>query len=577
MSSQTHRYMGAEVPLTTLPNGARTNADALERLARTSYLAPIADRVAPGVTVFGGDGFLNLTLIEGDDGLIVYDTGETLEDGERFLRQIRTVSDKPIVAVLYSHSHYINGTTALVGNGAGVKIIGHPQVNANVAAGAAGTVFPETMPLQVSRTLQQFNHFVPAQGETAAVGAAVRFGRAGVLPVDTPVQDGECMTIAGVRMQFFVRHGSDTDDCLTVHLPDRGVVLNNLLWPFMPNIYTLRGSKFRDPREWRDGLRVIRDLAPEVLVTTHARALCGRAAVRETLDAVIDALNLIFDQTLRGILRGLGPDDLRGFVRLPPHLAECPNLAEIYGEISHYGPYLYHHALGWFDGDAASINPLPPLEQARRLVDAMGGARAVLQRARAAFADREFAWALQLVSYLHRLDPSDHDARILKADVMEQMGIVTPAYTIRSWYVSQARALRGEIRIPRLQFPGPAVLAQTPPAMSIEQYRVRVDPLRAADIDTVLALSIADRGVRHALHQRRGVVAFVADPDRHPVAPAVEVETGYDNWLRFWSCKRTLEAFLTEARVTRGTPDAARAFFAVFDWYAPEENTIVPD
>ena len=171
MSSQTHRYMGAEVPLTTLPNGARTNADALERLARTSYLAPIADRVAPGVTVFGGDGFLNLTLIEGDDGLIVYDTGETLEDGERFLRQIRTVSDKPIVAVLYSHSHYINGTTALVGNGAGVKIIGHPQVNANVAAGAAGTVFPETMPLQVSRTLQQFNHFVPAQGETAAVGA----------------------------------------------------------------------------------------------------------------------------------------------------------------------------------------------------------------------------------------------------------------------------------------------------------------------------------------------------------------------------------------------------------------------
>ena len=242
MSSQTHRYMGAEVPLTTLPNGARTNADALERLARTSYLAPIADRVAPGVTVFGGDGFLNLTLIEGDDGLIVYDTGETLEDGERFLRQIRTVSDKPIVAVLYSHSHYINGTTALVGDGAGVKIIGHPQVNANVAAGAAGTVFPETMPLQVSRTLQQFNHFVPAQGETAAVGAAVRFGRAGVLPVDTPVQDGECMTIAGVRMQFFVRHGSDTDDCLTVHLPDRGVVLNNLLWPFMPNIYTLRGS-----------------------------------------------------------------------------------------------------------------------------------------------------------------------------------------------------------------------------------------------------------------------------------------------------------------------------------------------
>jgi glyoxylase-like metal-dependent hydrolase (beta-lactamase superfamily II) len=108
-------YMGAHVPLTTLPNGAVTNAVAYERLRKTSYIEPEIDTVAPGVTVFGGDGFLNLTMIEGDDGIIVYDTGEYLGDGERFLRQIRSISDKPIVAVLYSHSHYVQGTALLSG------------------------------------------------------------------------------------------------------------------------------------------------------------------------------------------------------------------------------------------------------------------------------------------------------------------------------------------------------------------------------------------------------------------------------------------------------------------------------
>jgi hypothetical protein len=125
-----------------------------------------------------------------------------------------------------------------------------------------------------------------------------------------------------------------------------------------------------------------------VVVGTHARALSGRTRVRATLDAVIDALDLIFDQTMRGILRGLGPDELRDFVRLPEPLASHPFLAEVYGGASHFAPYLYQHALGWFDGDAASINPLPPLEQARRLVDAMGGRAAVPGRAREALAAR---------------------------------------------------------------------------------------------------------------------------------------------------------------------------------------------
>ena len=573
--TSTNIYMGAPVRLTTLPNGAVTNAASAEKLAKSAYDAPVRHLVAPGVTALGGHGFLNLTLVEGPEGLVVFDTGERLEDGELFLREIRAISDKPIVAIIYSHSHYVFGTSVMIADKPDALIIGHPRVNVNITNGGSGNLYGETAPIQSARTMQQFNYYAPETGPNAPAGAKINFGRSGFVPVNTPVQDGQKMTVAGVEMQFFTRHGSDTDDCLTVYLPQTGVVMNNILWPFLPNIYTLRGAKFRDPREWRNALMVIRDLKPNAITGTHARSIVGAAACRQTLDDVIDGLNAILDQTLRGILLGLGPDDLRSFVRLPKHLQYVPCLAEIYGEISHFGPYLYNHALGWFDGDAATINPLPPLEQAERLVDAMGGRNAVLARAQAAFAAKEWAWAGQLVNYLFRINSADPAVRALKADVLEQHGRVTPGHTIRGWYIAQARALRGEVRIPRLQFANTRLLSLAEPAESLYQYRIRIDPQRSADMDWVVAISITDRAVRHGWHLRRGVVTFLPDPDADGRRPKLELATSYDNWLRFFSCKRDLADFLGDCLIPQGTLAEATAFFAAFDYYAAADNILI--
>lgn len=568
-------YMGQAVELTTLENGAVTNAAARERLRATSYLEPVIEVVAPGVTVLGGYGFVNVTVIEGTDGLIVYDTGENLDDGAQFLELVRSISKKPIVALLYSHSHYVHGAQSFVDDSKSVLIVGHPSVNAN-ANGAGSSVFPETAPLQSSRVRQQFGGYLPQSGPNAPAGAEIRTGRSGFVPVNTPVQNGQRMDIAGVQMQFFTRYGSDTDDCLTVHLPERGVVLNNLFWPFFPNIYTLRGAKFRDPREWQAGLKVIRDLKPEVLVNTHARTVRGALTVQTALENVIDGLSVVLDQTLRGILRGLGPDELRTFVKLPAHLAKFPNLAEVYGEISHFGPYLFNHALGWFDGDAATINPLPPIEQATRLVGAMGGFAAVLTNARSAFAANEFSWAAQLVGYLQRIDPASQEVRTLKADILERMGHVTPAHTVRNWYLSQVRALRGEVKVPRLQFADPRVLMRSEPAVTLDQYRVRIDPERSAHLNIVGAISIADREVRHAWHLRRGVVEFVCDPEAYGHRPDFEIAVSFENWVRFFSCRISRAEFLASAQITKGDAAQVDAFFAAFDHFDPVCNSIVP-
>lgn len=567
-------YMGAAAATTTLANGAVTNEEGQSKLRQTLYTEPHIEQVAPGVTVFGGLAFVNMTVIEGDDGLIVYDTGENQSEGEHLLTEIRKVSDKPIVAVIYSHSHYVHGTASLIGSDDNVRIIGHPKVNAN-ADGRGSSYFEETSPLQKSRAGQQFGRYLPKSGPLAVAGASIVAGRSGYRPVNTPVENGQRMVVAGVEMVFYTSFGSDTDDCLTVHLPASGVVLNNLFWPFLPNIYTLRGAKFRDPREWRGGLKVMRDLKPAVLISTHARTISDALEVEHALQNAIDALSAILDQTLRGILHGMGPDELRHFVQLPGHLASLPYLAETYGEVSHYGPYIFNHALGWFDGDAASINPILRSEQARRLVDAMGGDEAVLSRVREALAKREFAWAAQLVNYVYQLRPSDRDIRELKADICEHMGRVTPAQTIRNWYMSQACALRGEITIPRLAFADSTVLARGEPAETLDQYRVRIDPNKCPDMDIVVAVSIVDRNVRHAWHLRRGVVEFVEDVVAYRLSPNHEVRTDFHNWLEFFSCRRSLSEFLLQCDVAADARSAVNEFFSAFDFFEPAANSIV--
>ena len=59
--------------------------------------------------------------------------------------------------------------------------------------------------------------------------------------------------------------------------------------------------------------------------------------------------------------------------------------ASYYGTVSHNVKAVYQRYLGWFDGNPAHLNPHPPVEAARRYVDYMGGADAVLARARESF------------------------------------------------------------------------------------------------------------------------------------------------------------------------------------------------
>lgn len=572
--------MGAPVTLGRGPNGAVANRKLLDRIEDVGWLKPTIEKPADGVWVFGGYGFAPIAVIDGDQGLIVIDTGDSKHDGEVLLKAVRTVSEKPVKAIIYGHSHTTFGAGVFAEGNDDVTVIGHPDLNEvveqNIRGGGAPAYFPELGPYLTARAVIQFNGFMPDKGPDAWVTPMVLAApEMAFLPVNTPVNDGQEMTVEGVRMQFFTKYGSDDKVHTTVWLPERKIVFTTLLWQGPPQLYSLRGDLFRDPRHWIEGLKFTRDLQAEVMVSLFARPVVGKEEVRKRLEGYIDGVSFVIDQTLRGILSGKGPDELRHIVTLPKYLDEIPNNLQSYGEISSYPPAIYHKAVGWYDNDAANLKPIAPDEEARRMVPLMGGRDKVLTAAKEALNKKEYSWAAQLVNYLYRLDPNDKEVRLVKAEALRQMAYVATGSNDRSHLMSQALALEGKTTIPRLIPPSPEAIVASPTSF-VDYFRVRIDPSKSDETDKFIRF-VFDGDVSAGLHIRRAVVEFVAEPDEYLREPDVTLTMSGDSWAKLYLSQVTPEDQIENGDLeVEGDSAEAVRLLNLFDRYSPKKAVVIP-
>lgn len=569
--------MGAPVKLGTADNGAVVNQAALDAHAKTFPPRKETVQIADNIWVMQNPS-VNAAFIVGDDGVIVWEAGDNLEDGVYYKAEIRKVTDKPIKALMYSHSHEVLGGTTLLEGEKDVLVIGHPNVNENLKTSGVGAYFPETEPLQWARVYEYFNAFLPETGPDGKWGITVELSERGFVPVNHPVTNGEELTIAGLRFQFFTEGSTDSSDTMTVWMPDQKVALNNALWPYAPNIYSPRGSLWRDPRAWRDATRILRDLQPEILIGQPTLTLIGKDKIFAHLNNYMDFSNFMLDQTLRGLLKGLGPDDLIDFVQLPEHLQQEPHLAEIYGLFCWYPTYIAQYALGWWDGDAATLFRLPPNEVAQRLVPALGGRDKVLALAKEARDKDEYAWALQLVGYLWRLDSGDAEIRQLKADLLRASAQRTTSMIARPISLTAALALEGKITVPRLVAPTVEQIKSFPPGEFVNRHRIRIDPVKSKNTDAMIRFEFTDADDKAvALHIRRGVVEYVDEPDKYYRKPDFTLSLTRETWTKLYLSRANVEqlAGMGELKVTEDAAACDRVL-ELFDKFDPTKNTLIP-
>lgn len=419
------------------------SAGAAELAAQSAEFRRDIIQVAANVYVAVGYSASNVVLVQGSDGVIIVDTGTDPVDAAAIRTAFGGRLSGPVRAIIYTHSHPDHT------GGARIFAAGdRPQIWAHQ---------PSALP-DIGRANRdggdQFGMALP-DGLFINAGVQRQFGRetpptrAGYLP-PTHGFSGERqrLDIAGVTMELIHTPGESTD-MLTVWLPAIRVAItgDNVVKSF-PNVAPIRGARFRSPEAWIASIDTVLALQPAAVVPGHTRPLLTADAVAQTLTAYRDGIRSVLDQTVAGLAQGARPDELAATVKLPPGLAAHPWLREYYGSVEWMVRGLYADRIGWFDGNATGLLPLPGKARAERLVAALGGARKVRAAAQAALASGDPRWAAELADAVMMTAADDRAALRIKADSLAALAEQQINAIARNYYLTVAQRLREQAGTP---------------------------------------------------------------------------------------------------------------------------------
>jgi len=377
-------FVDGEAPVSVNPS--------LWRQARLNNIHGLFE-VTQGVYQLRGYDLANMSLIEGKTGWIVVDPLTAKETAARAMAVARDhLGDKPVSAVIYTHSHidHFGGVLGVISpeevEERHVPIIA-PQffleeaTSENVIAGVA----------MARRSLFMMGPRLP-KGERGHVdtglGKGVAYGTFGLLPPSEIVTEtGTEMTIDGVKFIFQNAPGSEAPAEMTFYLPDSKTFCGaEVVSHTMHNLYTLRGAKVRDAIKWSGYIDEVIELFPDVEVYfgSHHWPIWGHDRIVDFLEKQRDTYKYINDQTLRLALHGATAREIAEELELPESLQTSFANRGYYGTLKHNVKAVYQRYFGWYDGNPANLNPLPPAEAGAKYVELAGGAANLLEKAQAA-------------------------------------------------------------------------------------------------------------------------------------------------------------------------------------------------
>ena len=478
--------------------------------------------VADGIYQARGFDLSVASFLRTDSGWVIVDPLLVVETMRAAFDLVREhVADLPVVAVIHTHSHvdHFGGVRAVVSDGdlaAGrIQVIApvdflEESVSENILLGNV-----------MSRRASYMYGNLAGHGPQGGIGAGLaQLTAAGAVtlvpPTDIVSATGQEMTIDGLRIVFQNTPGAEAPAELCFYLPEhRALCMSEIASHTLHNVYTLRGAKVRDALAWSNHINEAIHLFgadTDVVFSSHHWPTWGNAEAVRFLKGQRDLYRYIHDETLRLANHGYGPAEIAEMIELPVGIAGSFANRGYYGSVSHDVKAVYTYYLGFFDGNPATLHQLPPVEGARKAVEYMGGADAVIARARADFEKGEYRWVAQALNYVVFADPANAAARELQADTLEQLGYQAENGTWRNFYLSAAKELRdGVVAVP---VPSSAS-ADAVRAMSVEMFlqylAVRLNGPKAADRAYTFDLQFTDLGERYLLEVGNGVLNFTKD------------------------------------------------------------------
>jgi uncharacterized sulfatase len=418
--------------------------------ARSAEFRQEIIKVTDGVYTAVGYSVSPVSMIVGDDGVIIIDTGMDTPSAESVLADLRKITDKAVKAIIFTHGHgdHTGGVSVFVGSD-------NPQIWARSNFGSEGQAMKQAhLTIQNVRGARQGGFKLPPEkrinnGVAKAYwpkrGGSVFHASETVVPTHTFSEPRRKLTVAGVDLELVAVNG-ETSDALYVWLPEKRVLFaGDNFYKSWPNLYAIRGTMYRDVRQWADSVDMMLKEQAHYLVPGHTRPITDKGEIAEALTDYRDAIRFVFDKTIEGMNKGLAPDELVDYVRLPEHLANKDYLREYYGNVQWAVRQIFNAYLGWFDGNATNLFPLGPREQARRIAELAGGEHVLLERARDAVTSGDYQWAAQLADYLMALNPNTSEPKKVKAGALEALAERLLTATGRNYYLTVAQELRNQV------------------------------------------------------------------------------------------------------------------------------------
>lgn len=505
--------------------------------------------VADGLYQVRGADLSNVTFIAGDTGWIVIDPLTASETARGALDLLHAhVDARPVVAVIYTHSHIdhfggVRGVTTddAVANGE-VEIIApvgflEAAIAENVVAG----------PAMMRRGSYMYGRLLPVDplGHVdCGLGKAIPLlGTSGLIaPTVDITHTGEERTIDGVRLRFQYTPDTEAPAEMNIFLADRGLLcMAENCTSTLHNVYTPRGAQIRDALAWSKYINESIELfgaETDVVFMSHHWPRWGRETVVQFLGEQRDAYRWIHDETMRRANHGATAAEIGETLGPPPGLEDRAHVRGYYGTLNHNAKAVYQRYLGWFDANPAHLHPLPPQEAAVHYVEFMGGVDAVLEKARASIADGEYRWAAQVLDHAVFAAPDRADARLLQADVLEQLGYVSESGPWRDFYLTGAQELRhGEPNLGGASASSLDLLRAMTTEMLLDLLGVRLDGLRAGTV--TINVSVPDRHERVAVGVDHGVIHTTFG--RHDADADADVTLSHLDFARLVSGQATRE------------------------------------
>jgi alkyl sulfatase BDS1-like metallo-beta-lactamase superfamily hydrolase len=510
------------------PEAVSANPDLVALNA--GWVPPTVYNVTDGVYVAVGYGRANPVLIEGTDGLIIVDPGESTTSAEMVKAAYNEhlddiFSKKPVKAIIYTHYHdcHINGATVFAGNDS-PEIIAHESLEDNLFGPTA--LLSQIFPIKVYRAVKYAGILYQNDPGYFVNGGIFPFsvpGPSGYLPPTLTVGDELETNIAGVNLTL-VHAPGETADIIYVWMPDKKVIVQiGNFYKSFPAINTLRGASQRDPLNYIASIDSMRKLDAEYLILIHSGGgpIVGAENVSRTLTNARDALQYVHDQTVRYMNKGLTPGEIIEVIELPPHLADDPNLKEYFGEVDRDVFQIFQQYMGWFTGKSRDIFPTSPQEEAEKMAYLAGGVDELGVKAKAALDEGDMKWAMIFSDYVLLLDPENAEAREVKNSALISLAEESSNAQVRNYLLSEYLEETGQISIPLekgFSALDDNIVFYMPMETIFRIMAVSLNASKALDEEYVVGLDLSDDSVSgdYAIYVRRGIVEVQQETAESP-------------------------------------------------------------